>query len=155
MKWSEEAWGSAKPIYNKILELPFIKELINGKLTKEQFIFYIRQDALYLAEYGKILIGIASKLDNIDHATAFINFASDSINVENALHESFLHEMEDENGEASPTCLLYTSFLHKQLAHAPIEVALAAVLPCFWIYKKVGDYILKIKLKGIIHIRVG
>ncbi len=42
MKWSEEAWVSAKPVYDKILELPFIKELINGKLTKERFIFYIR-----------------------------------------------------------------------------------------------------------------
>lgn len=137
MKWSQEAWGSAKPIYNKILELPFIKELINGKLTKEQFIFYIRQDALYLAEYGKILIGIASKLDNTEHAIAFINFASDSINVENALHESFLHEMKDENGEASPTCLLYTSFLHKQLANAPIEVALTTTLTFLSILKQV------------------
>lgn len=96
MKWSEEAWVSAKPVYDKILELPFIKELINGKLTKERFIFYIRQDALYLAEYGKILIGIASKLDKTEHTTAFVNFASDSINVENALHESFLQEIKDE-----------------------------------------------------------
>lgn len=39
MKWSEETWVSAKPVYDKILELPFIKELINGKLTKERFIF--------------------------------------------------------------------------------------------------------------------
>lgn len=121
MKWSEEAWVSAKPVYDRILELPFIKELINGKLTKERFIFYIRQDALYLAEYGKILIGIASKLDKTEHTTAFINFASDSINVENALHESFLQEIKDEKSEASPTCLLYTSFLNKQLAHAPIN----------------------------------
>lgn len=50
--------------------------------------------------------------------------------------------------EASPSCLLYTSYLHKQLAHAPLEVALAAVLPCFWIYKKVGDYILENQIKG-------
>lgn len=148
MKWSEQAWNAAKPIYDKILELPFIKELMNGKLTKEQFIFYIKQDAIYLAEYGKILTGIASRLDNANHIAAFIEFASDSINVEQALHESFMHEIKDGNSEASPTCLLYTSFLHKQLANAPIEVALAAVLPCFWIYKEVSDYILTHQVEG-------
>lgn len=42
----------------------------------------------------------------------------------------------------SPVCLLYTSYLWRQLANAPIEVSVAAVLPCFWIYKAVGDYIL-------------
>ena len=42
----------------------------------------------------------------------------------------------------SPACLLYTSYLWRQLAIAPIEVSVAAVLPCFWIYKAVGDYIL-------------
>ncbi len=142
MKWSEEAWLAAKPVYDSILELSFIKELMNGKLTKEQFIFYIKQDAIYLAEYEKILTGIASKLNNPQHIAAFVNFANDSIYVEQALHESFIHEIKNEREVASPTCLLYTSFLHKQLANAPIEVALAAVLPCFWIYKEVGDYVL-------------
>lgn len=31
MKWSEEAWLATKPIYDNILELPFIKELMNGE----------------------------------------------------------------------------------------------------------------------------
>jgi len=43
---------------------------------------------------------------------------------------------------------LYTSYLHKQLANAPVEVVLAAVLPCFRIYKEVGDHILKHQTKG-------
>lgn len=148
MKWSEQAWIATKPVYDKILELPFIKELMNGRLAKEQFIFYIKQDAIYLAEYGKILTGIASRLNNPRHIAAFVNFAGDSISVEQALHESFIREVKGENSEASPTCLLYTSYLHKQLASAPIEVALAAVLPCFWIYKEVGDYILANQTKG-------
>lgn len=37
---------------------------------------------------------------------------------------------------------VFTSYLWRQLANAPIEVSVAAVLPCFWIYKAVGDYIL-------------
>ncbi len=148
MKWSEQTWLSAKPIYERILELPFIKELMNGTLSKDKFVFYIRQDAVYLSEYGKVLTGIASKLKDPKHISAFINFSGDTISVEQILHESFVHELEGVKTEASPGCLLYTSYLHKQLSNAPIEVALAAVLPCFWIYKEVGDYILANQIKG-------
>lgn len=140
MKWSEAAWNTAKPVYDKILEQPFIAGLIDGSLAREKFLFYIQQDALYLADYGKVLTGLASKLTNHEHMHAFIRFAGDSIAVENALHATFLNGVCEAN--MSPACLLYTSFLLKQLANAPAEVIAAAVLPCFWIYKKVGDYIL-------------
>ncbi len=143
MKWSDEVWKAIEPVYTKIKELPFIKELMDGTLDNKKFIFYIRQDALYLADYGKVLTAIASKLSKPDHIEAFIHFAGESVAVEKILHESFINELDKENNiEASPSCLLYTSFLMRLLTNAPVEVALAAVLPCFWIYKEVGDYIL-------------
>lgn len=148
MKWSKNAWESIEPIYSKILQLPFIEDLMNGKLDKDRFFFYLQQDALYLAEYGKVLTGIASKLSNPKHIEAFIHFAGDSIAVENALHESFLKDIDTENIEPSPSCLLYTSYLLRQLANSPVEVIAAAVLPCFWIYQEVGDYILANQTKG-------
>lgn len=149
MRWSEKAWKSIEPIYKKIQELPFIQELMDGTLSNDKFIFYIQQDAIYLADYGKVLTAIASKLTKSDHIEAFIHFAGESVAVEKILHESFVNELHKEGKtEASPSCLLYTSFLMKQVANAPIEVVLAAVLPCFWIYKEVGDYILANQTEG-------
>lgn len=149
MKWSEQAWDAAKPVYDKILVQPFIQGLTDGTLDREKFIFYIRQDALYLAEYGKVLTGIASKLSKAEHIEAFIHFAGDSIVVEKVLHESFVNEIASVSKPVpSPSCLLYTSFLLRQLANAPVDVIAAAVLPCFWIYKEVGDYILGHQTKG-------
>ncbi|MDR2955684.1 MAG: thiaminase II [Prevotella sp.] len=149
MKWSEEAWEAARPIYNKILELPFIQGLIDGTLDNEKFVFYIRQDALYLADYGKVLTAIASRLNKPEHIDAFIHFAADSMEVEKALHETFISKIDaTAKQEMSPSCLLYTSFLLRQLAGAPAEVIVAAVLPCFWIYKEVGDYILANQTKS-------
>ncbi len=43
--------------------------------------------------------------------------------------------------QISPACLLYTSLLGSQ-ATAPVEVEAAAVLPCFWVYQRVGADIL-------------
>jgi Putative transcription activator len=143
MKWSEKAWKTIEPIYEKTVTLPFIQELTNGTLDREKFIFYIQQDAMYLSDYGSVITGIASKLKDPSHTESFIRFAGDSIVVERALHESFIHGINEKDRlKPSPACLLYTSYLWRQLAIAPIEVSVAAVLPCFWIYKAVGDYIL-------------
>ena len=98
---------------------------------------------MYLSDYGSVITGIASKLKDPSHTESFIRFAGDSIVVERALHESFIHGINEKDRlKPSPACLLYTSYLWRQLANAPIEVSVAAVLPCFWIYKAVGDYIL-------------
>ncbi|MGZ2368402.1 thiaminase II [Ancylomarina sp. YFZ004] len=139
MSWSENTWKQNKDTYTQILDLPFIKGLIDGTLSKERFNFYIQQDAIYLAEFGKVLAGIASKLKQAIDSEAFYKFACDTMIVEQSLHSTFLKEKAE---QASPSCLLYTSYLHKQLNQAPIEISLAAVLPCFWIYREVGDYIL-------------
>jgi thiaminase/transcriptional activator TenA len=148
MQWSEQAWKDAEPVYRRILELDFVRELISGTLSRERFVAYIRQDALYLVGFGKALAGIAAKLDNVEHSQAFLVFAGECMAVERALHASYLGQEEmSDRLEPSPSCLLYTSYLLKQLYDAPLEVAMAAVLPCFWVYQKVGDHILATQSK--------
>jgi thiaminase/transcriptional activator TenA len=148
MKWSEKAWVSIEPIYRKTVELPFIKELMAGTLEREKFVFYIQQDSLYLSDYGKALMAVAAKLTEPKHVEAFIGFAGESIQVENELHKMLFAEFQaDRQQTPSPSCLLYTSFLLRQLCE-PVEVMAAAVLPCFRIYKEVGDYILSHQTKG-------
>ena len=143
MKWSEKAWDAVADIYAKILASPFIRELTDGSLDREKFVFYIRQDALYLADFGKALAVIASKTERPDHRKTMLEFASESIAVEQALHETFFAEYGVDatiNDRRSPTCLLYTSYLLR-LTNEPVEVMMAAVLPCFRIYRETGDYI--------------
>lgn len=143
MKWSEKAWNASEPIYKNILELPFLKELMNGTLPREKFYFYLQQDAIYLSEYGKILAGLATRLTDLKQREAFLSFSSTTMVVESALHASYLKDAPEPLYKGtSPTCLLYTGFLSKQLLYYPVETALGAVLPCFWIYKEVGDYVI-------------
>ncbi len=149
MTWTEKAWEASKPIYKKILKLPFLQELMNGTLPREKFYFYLNQDAIYLGEYGKVLAGIASRLNNLEQRSAFLKFSTDTISVEQALHAFYLKDAPPKKYEGpSPGCLLYTGFLSQQLLCQPVEIALASVLPCFWIYQKVGDYIIENQIKG-------
>lgn len=147
MEWSNNAWKAIEDIYKQTLDLQFLKELMDGSLNKEKFTFYLEQDSLYLADFGKVLAGIACKLDKAEYREAFLAFASDTVAVEQALHQEYLDNKEVEI-DPSPTCLLYTSYMHTKMAKESVEVAVAAILPCFWIYKKVGDYILENQSEG-------
>ncbi|MEY5041669.1 MAG: thiaminase [Bacteroidota bacterium] len=143
MKWSEKTWQESAEIFDKILNQSFNQDLMQGTLTEDRFYFYIQQDIYYLKEYGKTLAVIGSRLQNDEHIQAFYQFANSAMQVENALHESYVKQFSNFSPPPiSPTCLLYKSYLSAQLVTQSIEICLAAVLPCFWIYKKVGDYVL-------------
>ncbi len=142
MKWTEKAWEKITPLYGKILEMPFNQELMLGTLPVEKFKFYMAQDAYYLGEFGKALSTLSGRMDSMEHVLAFSQFASGAIIVERALHESYFKTLGiPEQVQPSPSCLLYTNYLLKEAKYADVATAVAAILPCFWIYKKVGDHI--------------
>lgn len=136
-KWSQLAWSNAAPIYRAILELPFVRQLADGTLPREIFERYIGQDSLYIGRYCRVLSHIASRLPYADMTEAFLGFALDGVAVEKALHSLYISERP---AEMSPACLMYTSTLMAQ-AYESVEVEAAAILPCFWVYLKVGQHI--------------
>lgn len=142
MKWSEIAWQKAEPVFRAIITMPFIQELISGTLETEKFKFYIAQDSCYLEHFARALAMIAARSNETEQVLDFIRFAEGAIVVENALHNNYLKEFDiTKNTPQSLSCHHYTSYLLKEAALAQVEVAMASILPCFWIYKKVGDYI--------------
>lgn len=139
-KWSREVWRLAEPIYNEILNLPFVRELAAGTLSEERFLFYLEQDALYIDNYCRVLAHIASRIGVREYTEDFLRFASDGVAVEKALHESFLKDGV-KDVVPTPTCLLYCSY-ESACGLQPVEIEVAAVLPCFWVYQRVGKEIL-------------
>lgn len=139
--WSESAWAAATPVYKKIVEMPFVRELADGTLSAERFLYYQQQDALYLDTYSRVLAHIASRLHDRNQCEDFLRFALDGIMVERLLHANYLQgNMPDEN-QMSDTCRLYTSWL-RSCGYDDVAVECAAVLPCFWVYQQVGKSII-------------
>lgn len=139
MKWSEHAWKQAEAIYKKILELPFVCQLAQGTLDRERFDFYICQDALYVDNYIKVLAHIASRIPDKIQSEDFLRFALDGVMVERALHQFYIGNPE-QSAVATPSCRLYMDF-ETASGLQPVEVEAAAVLPCFWVYQRVGEEI--------------
>ena len=146
MQFSVRAWQNIENIYQTILEMPFIEELKTGSLDKQIFQQYMIQDGIYLGEFARVLAIISAKAPQPDMQLQFANSVREAIVVERMLHESFFAEfginVEDAlSVDPTPTCLNYTNFLLATAFQYSFPVAVAAVLPCFWIYLEVGKHI--------------
>lgn len=139
--WFKKVRKDTDGILEAIKAQPFIKELMDGTLPKDIFEFYINQDALYLAEYKRVLATVGIKCTDPKDMQFFLDAATGIITVEDDLHDTFL-KGKPFNPEPSPSCELYTSYLARVTNNCSVAEGLAAVLPCFTIYKEIGDYIL-------------
>lgn len=146
MKVSELLWSSAEDVYGAILRHPFILGLADGSLDVEKFKFYIAQDHMYLDQYVRALAVLAAKMPNISELQVFISHILNAINVERRLHEQLMRRLNLDMGKysMSPTNRAYTSFLLAEVYSKPYYEGLAAVLPCYWIYERVGDHLARV-----------
>lgn len=142
MSFSKNVWDETKPIYDAILAHPFNVELAAGTLSEERFSFYVQQDSLYLADYARSLAILAAKAPTSDAADSLLAYAKGGIEVEQALHSHFFKIFRiSPASRQEPACFAYTQFLLARCALDSYAVGLAAVLPCFWIYREVGLHI--------------
>lgn len=142
--FSTEAWAANADAYETIRTMPFNADLAAGTLTKDRFRHYIVQDAHYLIGFGRALSLAAAKAPDPDGIVHFSRASQDAIVVERALHGGFFRHygIGPETFAAtplSPACDHYVSYLMATAYAEPFEVLCAALLPCFWIYKAVGD----------------
>ena len=143
MAFTGDLWRSIEGIYGAILRHPFVRGLTDGSLPRESFQFYAVQDALYLREFARALSLAAARAPQDDWIIMFNEHAAGALRVERALHEGFFKEF-GLSPEAvartplAPTNLAYTSYLLAVAYGGPFHEAMAALLPCYWIYWEVG-----------------
>jgi thiaminase/transcriptional activator TenA len=143
MAFTDSLWTSIEPIYSAIVGHPFVRGLTDGSLAVDRFRFYAVQDALYLREFARSLSLAAAHAPRDEWIIMFNRHAAGALEVERALHESFFAEW-GLGADAiaatplAPTNLAYTSYLVAVAHGSPFHEAVAALLPCYWIYWEVG-----------------
>ena len=144
--FSSDAWARNTTLYDRILNLPFNIELTEGRLGLEAFRHYIVQDAKYLIAFAQALAVASARADDPDQIVLFAAAAQEAVVVERALHADYfrlfgIDEATVASTQMSPACHHYTSFLLATGFREPLPVHVAALLPCFWIYREVGHHI--------------
>ncbi|MBI1182080.1 MAG: thiaminase II [Alphaproteobacteria bacterium] len=146
MAFCDDVWLEAEGLRAAIRALPFNVELARGTLPRETFKFYMLQDSLYLEGYSRTLALLAAKAPEVPMMLEFAQAAQEALVVERALHESVfrsygLDQAEVDAAEPSPTCLGYVNFLVAAAHQGSFGEAVAALLPCFWVYEEVGHWV--------------
>ena len=142
MSWTKDVWAESARIFEGIKDLPFIKELADGSLDPSRFDRYIAQDELYIGNYGRQMFQLADMMTDPGQQEMFRLFAQSGIDGEKAMHELLIGRFGIDT-QVTPSVVTSTYNNHTQAAidSGSKEVALAAMLPCMWIYNEVGLYI--------------
>ncbi|MCS7142505.1 MAG: thiaminase II [Aigarchaeota archaeon] len=144
MRPRDVLWSSISDVYQAIINHPFLRELSDGKLSKDSFRDYILQDAIYLEAFARSVAAVAVKADENEFAVLLLNVASGALTVERrSLHEFLMREWgirpEDLSSyEPNPVNRAYMDFLLYTTNSSTFNEGLAAILPCAWVYREVG-----------------
>lgn len=147
---TEALWSDIEDVYAAILAHPFVTGLTDGTLPRESFRHYIVQDAHYLHGYARSLAICAARAPTEHDTVMFAQHAAGAVAAEQDLHAALMDEMgatdaateAAANEPVAPTTRAYVSYLLATCYGGSFPEALAAVLPCYWIYARVGAELL-------------
>jgi hydroxymethylpyrimidine/phosphomethylpyrimidine kinase len=131
-------WHRITDIRLAIDELEFVRQLGDGTLEKDAFSFYVAQDALYLREFSYLLTRASELSATIEEQEFWASAANDCLLREMSLHRDWLAEVVTDPKPTSTTTA-YLNHLEETSATGNYGTLIAALLPCFWLYRHVGE----------------
>jgi thiaminase/transcriptional activator TenA len=145
--FSQQLWSHGAATYAEILQHPFLTGLTDGTLPRAAFRYFVIQDSHYLRAYARALALVSARATDPQAVALFARHASEAIEVEQDLHGSLLAGLgldpaEVDRAGSGPTTTAYASYLLAVCATGTFAEAVAAVLPCYWVYRDVGRELL-------------
>lgn len=132
--WTESRWAATAPIRAAVDACAFVVALGDGTLDRDQFHWYLAQDAYYLGEYSRLLARASTLAPTREEQVFWARGATTALEEEAALHRSHVAD-----GPVAPsaTTLAYVGHLHA--TSGEYAELVAALLPCYWLYADVGE----------------
>lgn len=145
-------WDSIADLREAIDDLDFVRGLGDGTLDKEAFDYYLAQDALYLNGYSRAMAAASVQAPTQAEQMFWARSAHGAIAAEMELHRSYLGAEAGSVAEgaieaAAPT-RAYVDHLVATAARGSYGEIIAAVLPCFWLYRDIGQRLIAKNREG-------
>ncbi|MCK5891474.1 MAG: bifunctional hydroxymethylpyrimidine kinase/phosphomethylpyrimidine kinase [Aeromicrobium sp.] len=113
---------------------PFVAGLAAGSLPREAFGWYLAQDAEYLHAYAEVLARTAELADDPAEAAFWAAGSAECLEEELRLHQQWTG---GGRVDPAPATVAYVDHL-RRAAESGYAEAVAAVLPCYWMYADIG-----------------
>lgn len=130
-------WQEAKPVYERTIAHPFLRELAEGTLAPAKFERYLIEDIAYLRVYGGVLRELAGKAPKAEWKDFLLEGAVGCEKEVKHIHEAYLRGRGREKAPSRANAA-YLKFLRASVRRGSFAEGMAAVLPCYWIYWEVG-----------------
>lgn len=142
-RFSDELRAAAADVWEAQHAHPFVRGIGDGTLDEAAFRHYVRQDYVYLVDYGRLLALGCARAPRLETMCRFAELTQAILVTEMDLHRSFAAEWgiaaeELEREPATPTTRAYADFLLRTAAIGDFAELVAALLPCMWGYAEVG-----------------
>lgn len=144
MSASADLRRAAAPVWEAQLAHPFVRGIADGSLPEERFRAYVRQDYLYLIDYGRLLALAAARAPRLEWMRRLAHLAHSVFDIEMDLHRELaaawgvpLDELEAER--PAPATAAYCDFLLRTATLGDFAELAAALLPCMWGYAELGE----------------
>jgi thiaminase (transcriptional activator TenA) len=146
--FSDELWNAGAGVYAEVRAHPFLTGLADGTLPHAAFRHFVVQDAHYLRGYARALALLAARAPSADDTVMFSAHAAGAIAAEQEMHAELAGALGLTAEQAAaepiaPTTTAYTSYLLATCHGGSFAEGLGAVLPCYWIYARVGEALLE------------
>jgi len=123
---------------------PFVLGVGDGSLPEARFRFYVRQDYVFLADYGRLLALGAARAPRLEWMRSFAALAHTVLETEMDLHRALaaswrIGAADLEAETPAPATRAYCDFLLRRAALGDFAELVAALLPCMWSYAEIGE----------------
>ena len=144
LPWSNIAKGLSMPIVERMKNCSFNVGLMQGTLPVEQFKRYLQQDIIYIANYGEEMEMLSAMLHDGEQKALFSRLATDAVESEKSLHTMLSERFGVVEGvQMADVTREYMAHTRRYVDDGNVELSLAALLPCFWVYAELGRFMLK------------
>ena len=134
---------AAEPVWAAIHAHPFVRGIGDGTLPEAAFRYYVRQDFLFLIDYGRLLSLGAARAPRLSWMRRFAALAESVLETEMELHRQYaarwgisVEELESER--TAPATDAYCDFLLRTATLGDFGELAAALAPCMWGYSEIG-----------------
>ncbi len=141
-RFSDRLYRSVQQVWENCHGHPFLTGLRDGTLELERFIYYMKQDYVYLIDYAKMFAIGSIKAYDLETMGKFAELLHSTLNVEMELHRQYAERFgiareELEATQPAPTTIAYTKYM-LDAAQGSLAEVVAALLPCMWSYREIG-----------------
>lgn len=143
VRFSDDLRAAAAGVWEAQHRHPFVTGVGDGTLPLEVFRFWVRQDYVFLVEYGRALALAAARAPDLATMRRLAELAHETLGTEMDLHRAYCADLGIAPGQLeaepmAPTTRAYTDFLVRTAAQRDFPEVAAALLPCMWGFSEVG-----------------